>query len=127
MAHNSEAQSLSLVAFSVMLADKRHEALRKADKPDSECAVVDYRRDFVFRREGFTSRPKFAHKQRELLGKSRLLEIEAVVQLAGGNLKHIIKTAEESGDALFLVLCVHTLDGKAHDVDCRETEIAAPD
>ena len=79
MADNPEAESLRFLAFAMVLADEGYEAFCEADEADAESAVVDDGLDGVVRRKLVASGPELAHKERELLGKRCLLEVEAVV------------------------------------------------
>ena len=127
VAHDAQSERLGFVAFAVVLADERHKALCQTDEAYAQRAVVDYALHAVVGTEHVGAVPQLAHHERELLGEGRLLEVEAVVELACGDVEHIVKAAEEGVDALLLVADAHALDGYAHDVHRGEAQIAAAD
>ena len=51
----------------------------------------------------------------------------AVVQLLGSHFQHIVQLGEEHVNALLLVFFIHTLDGKLHNIDGRERQVATSD
>ena len=127
MAHYSQTESLSLLAFAVVLADECNQALRKADEADSERSLIDYGLYCVVGTELVGAVPEGTHHKRELLGKSRLLEIESFVELLGRHVEHLVEFLEETLDALLLIFDAHQFDGDAHDIDRRKTNVSAPD
>ena len=114
---NFQSQFLAFLALTVMLACEGNEALGKSNETNTQCALVDDTLDGVGGLEVLASVPQLRHEQWELLGKSRALELEAVVELACSNVKHSVKLLEELINALLLVLDFHALYGQSHDVD----------
>ena len=108
-----------------MLAHKGNQGLCKTDEADGEGTLVDDALDGVVRLKLVRARPEPVHKQRELLLESGLLELESLVQLLCGNIHHSLEFLKELGNPVVLVLDAHTLDGKAHDIDGGEAEIAS--
>ena len=111
----------------MVLAQERDQTFRQTDETDAQRTLVDYGRDVFVRLELVATYPQGGHQQGELLGKRRLLELHAFVQLAGGDVEHGVQLGKEEGDALLLVRYVHALYGKADDVDCGERDVSSAD
>lgn len=125
---DAEAELLGFLAFAVVLADEGDEAFGEADETDGEGALVDDGFDAVVVVELAAAEPQAAHQQRELLLEGGLLEVEAVVELAGGDVEGPVELLEEDAQALVPVLAgLHGLDAEFDDVDGREGEVAAAD
>ena len=122
-----QAQLLRLVALAVVMADKGYQTLGKANIADAQRALVD---DALYLVTGFEfvgAYPELRHEQGELLSHRGLLILVAVIQLTCGDFQHIVQLGKETVDAFLLVLDVHALDGKTHDIDGREREVATSD
>ena len=123
-----QTQLLRLVALAVVLAAQGDQALRKADEADGEGALVDDGLDGVVVVQFLGAQPEAVHQERELLLEGGLLEVEALVQLAGGDFQRPVELLEELLDAEVLVLLLlHGLDAQLHDVDRGEGQVAAAD
>ncbi len=122
--HYPQTELLGLIRLSVMLAHKGYQTFGQSDESDSERALIDDALHGVVGRQLLASDPELAHQQGELLDKGRLLEIEAVVQLASGEIQQLVQLLEEHLYALFLVRLVHALDRKADYVYGGEAEVA---
>ena len=109
----------------MMLAHKCHKTLGKTNETDTQCTLVDDRGNGVVRLQFLAADPKSRHEQRELLRKGSLLELHALVQLTGSNLEQAVELCKEHCNTLFLILHIHALNGKTHNVDCREREVTA--
>ena len=123
-----QTQLLRLVALAVVLAAQGDQALRKADETDGEGALVDDGLDGIVVVQFLGTQPEAVHQERELLLEGGLLEVEALVQLAGGDFQRPVELLEELLDAEVLVLLLlHGLDAQLHDVDRGEGQVAAAD
>ena len=123
-----QAELLRLVALAMVLATEGDQALGKADEADGEGALVDDGLDGVVVIQFLGTQPEAVHQERELLLESGLLEVEALVQLAGGDFQGPVELLEELLDAEVLVLLfLHGLDAQLHDVDRGEGQVAAAD
>ena len=114
---NAQSQLLALLRLTVVLAREGNKAFCQSYEADAERTLVD---DALHGVGGFQfvgTYPEALHEQGELLGEGRLLELESVVELLGGELEHVVELGEEEPDALLLVRLAHTLDGQLDDVD----------
>ena len=118
--NDAESQLLCFGRFSMMLAAKGDKRFCKTDEADAECSVVDHSLDGVVLSEFLAVKPQRAHKERELLLESSLLEVESFVQLLCRNVKCPVKFVEEFMYSVFLVRNVHALDRQLHDIDGSE-------
>ena len=125
--NNLQTEFLTLLALAMVLASECDKTLCQANEANTQCTLIDDRCDRVVGREVLATNPEATHEQRELLGEGCLLELHAVVQLLGSNLEQAVQLGEEGCYAVLLVLDVHALEGKAHDVDGREREVATTD
>ena len=126
--NDAKSELLCFLALAMMLADKGDKAFGKADKADGKRTLIHYRLDGILAFELLAAEPEAVHKERELLLEGGLLEVEALVELLGGNFKGPVKFLEEALDACVLVvLLVHCLDGELYDIDGGEAEVAAAD
>ena len=125
---DAQTQFLGFLAFAVMLADEGDEAFRQADEADGKRTLVEHGLDGVVLVKFLAAKPQAGHKERELLLEGGLLELEALVQLTGGDFQGPVQLLEEHLQSLFLVgFLVHGLDGQFHDIDGGEAEVAAAD
>ncbi len=88
--HDFQAQALALVALAMVLAGEGNQALGQADEADAQRALVDDAFDGLVRLEVLAAVPQLRHHQRELLGLCRLLEVKAVVKLAGRDVEDAV-------------------------------------
>ena len=121
----AKSKLLRVLALAMMLAGEGYETFGQTYKSDAECTLIDDALYGIGRSEILGTVPQTRHEQRELLGHSGLLEVESLAQLTGCNLKDVIKFAEESCHTLLAIENVHTLDGKTHDINCGEADVAA--
>ena len=127
VSNNLHTQRLCLFALAVMLANQGYQALSQSDKADTQCTLVNHALNAVHRLQLVGTNPQALHQQGELLGKGCLLELEAVVQLLGSNLQHLIQLGKEHVDTLLLVLLLAALQGQLYDVDGREAQVTTTD
>ena len=125
VAYDLQAQLLALLALAVVLAGEGNQTLGQTDEADAQRALVDDGGDGVVGLEVLRTHPQTLHQQGELLGVGRLLELEALVQLTGGDLQQVVELGEERSLTLLLLLDAHALDGELHDVDGGEADVAA--
>ena len=111
----------------MVLSAKSDKRLRKTDKADAECTMIDYRLDSVVFTKLFTVKPECSHKERELFLESGLLEVESLVELPCSKIECPVKSVEEFVDSVLRVADVHTLDGEFDDIDGCERKVTATD
>ena len=111
----------------MMLSSKGYKAFCQADEADAKSTLIDDTLDGICRSQLVGANPETLHHQRELLGISRLLELEAVVELFGCHFKYVVKFGEEHADALLLVFLAHALDGELYYVYGGERKVSASD
>ncbi len=109
----------------MMFSDKSHKTFGKTDESYAQGALVDYALYGFGAGEFIASVPQLRHKQGELLGKGRLLEVVAVAELPCGYVKHLVELRKEFVNAFLLVFHHHAFYGQTHDVDGGETEVAS--
>ncbi len=122
---DAQTQSLGLVALAVVLAGQGYEAFGKANEADAQRTLIDDALNGVGGLELIGPVPQLGHQQRELLGHGGLLEVEAIIELACGDVEHTVQLLEECIDAFLLVLDAHALDGQFDDIDSGERQVAA--
>ena len=108
----------------MMFTYKCNKALCQANESYTQCTLIDNAFNSVSRSQLVSTYPQTLHQQRELLGKSSLLELETIIKLLGSNLQHIIKLCKETVDTLLLIFDSHAFDGKFYDIDSREREVS---
>ena len=74
-----------------MLAGKCHQRFGQTNETDTQRALIDDRSYRIVGPKIFATGPQHGHQQRELLGKSGLLEIVTVVQLAGSHFEYLVE------------------------------------
>ena len=125
--HNLQTELLCLLAFAVVLAHEGNQTFSQTDETDAESALVDHALDGVVRLEFGSTVPQLCHEQRELLHHSGFLELEALVELLGSHFESLVEFCEEQVFAVFLIFHAHTFDGKAHNIDGAERDVATAD
>ena len=118
--YDAKSKLLCLGRLSMMLADKGYKAFCKPDETDTEGSMVDYRLNVFMLANLLAVKPERSHKERELLLQSGLLELESLIKLFCSYLKDVVKLLEELMKSVFLILYVHALKGKLHDIDGSE-------
>ena len=122
-----QAKLLGLVALTMMMTTKGNQTFGQADESDTKGTLVDDGCDGVSGLQLLSTYPEARHHEWELLGKSSLLELEALVQLLGGEFEHLVQTEHEYLDTTIKVRLAHALDGQCHDVDGSERDVATTD
>ena len=117
VAYNLQAKFLALLALAMMLPCECDEALGKTNEPNAKRTLVYHAFYGFVGLEVLASVPQLGHEQWELLGHRGFLEVEAVIELTGSDVEHIVELMEEFLDACLLVFNFHALDGKTHNVD----------
>ena len=127
IADNLQAQFLTFLALAVVLTRKGDKTFCQSDEADTKRTLIDHTLDSVTGLQLISTNPEALHQQGELLGEGGLLKLEAVVELLGCHLEHVVELGEEHVDTLLLVLLTHALDGELYDVDGRKRQVTTAD
>ena len=122
-----QTQFLTLGTLAMVFSCKSHQTFSQTYETYTQRTLINDTLDGIHRSQFLGTDPKTLHQQRELLGEGRLLELETIVELFGCHFEHIIEFGKEHIDALLLVLLIHTLYGKLHNVDGGEGEVTTSD
>ena len=125
--HDLQTKRLTLFALTMMLTRKRYQALCQSNETDTQCTLIDHTLYRIVGTEFVGTDPQTLHQQGELLGKGRLLELEAVIELLGSQFKHVVEFGKEHIDTFLLILFLTTLEGQFHDVNGRERQVTTTD
>ena len=99
----------------MMRADKRLQALGKADEAHGQRAVLQDFRHAVVRLQGVGVDPNaLPHQERVIAGALRALDFETMQQLADHQVDDVVEAVEE------LLLVAVGLDGETRQVDAGE-------
>src|SRR5699024_9584793 len=100
-AHNLEAKLLRLLGLAMMLADERLEALRKADEPYGQRAVLEHFAHFIVRAEPIRIDPDaLPHQERIILALLARLDFEALKKLLEDQIHHLVQLSEKGIDVM---------------------------
>ena len=122
-----QTQFLTLGTLAMVFSCKSHQTFSQTYETYTQRTLINDTLNGIHRSQFLGTDPKTLHQQRELLSEGRLLELETIVELFGCHFEHIIEFGKEHINALLLVLLIHTLNGKLHNVDGGEGKVTTSD